>query len=264
MKDLDSLSTWISLVALILSIGIPLFQYIRKTYWVKAKIEFHHDGQVTLFFNKSGAYIRINGVIESRRKSVVIKKVNLELTHDKTSKKLHLPWFSFISPVTQTLVSNNFQQASTLSKEIAHPFRVEANSIVCSFIEFGDPSQSTLIKIQKACSKFEQQISKQQLQKSFSDTFKTLSTGQIYFEAKNEILNEYYWNLGTYSVDITIEYDNNEHEKFSYTFEIKEHEFDILRSNVDEILVIGLKEIYKEPWSLQTPSVTLTNKKSSE
>lgn len=243
MKDLDSLSTWISLAALILSIGIPLFQYIRKTYWVKAKIEFHHDGQVTLFFNKSGAYIRINGVIESKRKSVVIKKVNVELTHVKTSTKLHLPWFFFISPVTQTLFSNNFQQTSTSSKEMAHPFRVEANSIVCSFIEFGDPSQSALFKIQKACSKFEQSISTQSLKSSFQDTFNTLSKEPTFLESKNEIKQEFYWNLGTYSVDITFEYDNNKREKFSYRFEIKEHEFEKLNDNIDEILAAVLKEI---------------------
>ena len=97
MNDLNLLSTWISLIALVLSIGIPLFQYIWKTHLVKAKIVFYHDGQVTLCFNKSGPFIRINGVIESKRKSVVIKKVNVELTHVKTSTKLQLPWLLFIS-----------------------------------------------------------------------------------------------------------------------------------------------------------------------
>lgn len=265
MTTYQIISTVISIIALLISIGVPLCQYLWKTYWVKATIRFQHDGQVALFFNKSGAYIRINGFIESKRKSTIIKKVKLELTHDKTGKKLHLPWFSFISPVTQTLVSNNFQQTSTLSKEIAHPFRLEANSIVCSFIEFGDPSQTTLIKIEKACSNFEQQISKQQLQNSsFQDILDFFSSKQIYIDAKNEILEEYYWNLGTYSMDITIVYDNNESAKFSYTFEIKEHEFDQLRNNVNEMLTIGLKEFYKIPWSLKSPTVTLTNKKNSE
>ena len=171
---------------------------------------------------------------------------------------------SIISPVTQTLFSNNFQQTSTSSKEIAHPFRVEANSIVCSFIEFGEPSQSALVKIQKACSKFEQLISEQSLKSSFQDTFNTLSKEPTFFESKHEIMQEFYWNLGTYSVDITIEYDNNKRENFSYRFEIKEHEFEKLKDDVDEILAMALKDIYKEKFQLQAPTVTLTDKTNPE
>lgn len=254
-------SSWQSWIAIGLSIGIPLFQYLWKTYWIKAKVKFHHDGQATLFFNKSGAYIRINGVIESERKSVVIKKVNLKLTHDKTNKELNLTWFRFISPVTQTMFGNNFQQASTLSQETAHPIRVEANSIACTFIEFGDYSQTSFIKIQKICSKLEQSLFKQNLKPSFKDTFNSISTDPIYLDSTHKISEEYYWNLGTYSVDITIEYDNKKQEQFSYTFEINNYELEQLNSNIDEILTITLKDFYKEPLAFQTPVVTLTDKK---
>ena len=74
---------------------------------------------------------------EAEQKSISIKKAKIKVTRQKDERKLNLTWSSLISPVNQNLVGNYLQ-----TTESAHPFRIEADSIVCAFTEFGDEFNS--------------------------------------------------------------------------------------------------------------------------
>ena len=135
--------------ALILSaiaIVIPFLQAAYKKWIATAKVKFYPTGQATLFFNQSGSYIRINGVIESERSSATIKKMSIVLTRKRDDRKLNLVWSYLISPVNANMLGNYVQ-----TTEAAHPFRVEADSVACAFVEYSDPSDSSGIKIRKIC-----------------------------------------------------------------------------------------------------------------
>ena len=124
--------------ALILSgfaLLIPFIQWVYKKWIATAIVKFYPTGQATLFFNQSGSYIRINGVIESERSAVTIKKMSIVLTRKCDDRKLNLTWSYLISPVNANMLGNYVQ-----STEAAHPFRVEADSVVCAFVEYSDPS----------------------------------------------------------------------------------------------------------------------------
>ena len=102
-----------------------------------AKVRYYPTGQATLFFNQSGSYIRLNGVLEAERSAATIKKMSLTLTRKHDDRKLNLVWSCFISPVNQNMLGNYLQ-----TTEAAHPFRVEADSVACAFIEYSDPSDT--------------------------------------------------------------------------------------------------------------------------
>ena len=60
----ETITTVLSIIAICVSILIPLVQWVYKKWIATAIVKFYPTGQATLFFNQSGSYIRINGVVE--------------------------------------------------------------------------------------------------------------------------------------------------------------------------------------------------------
>lgn len=134
MSKYETISTVISIVAIVLTVLIPSIQWVWKKLIMTARVKFYPSGQATLFFNQSGSYMRINGVLESERKATTIRKMRIVVTRKQDDRKLNLEWSNFISPINQNLLGNYVQ-----TTEIAHPFRVEADSVACAFVEYSDP-----------------------------------------------------------------------------------------------------------------------------
>ena len=127
-----------ALVLSVVALLVPLIQWTWKKWIMTAKVKYYPTGQATLFFNQSGSYIRINGVLEAERSAATIKKMSVVLTHERNDRKLKLVWSYLISPVNQNMLGNYLR-----TTEAAHPFRVEADSVACAFIEYSDPSDSS-------------------------------------------------------------------------------------------------------------------------
>ena len=70
MSNYEKLSIGISAIAVIISIFTPIIQWAYRKWISSAKVKYYPTGQATLFFNQSGSYIRINGVLESENKAV--------------------------------------------------------------------------------------------------------------------------------------------------------------------------------------------------
>ena len=90
MTEYESISITISIVAIILTFLIPILQWIWRNWIVSAKMKYYPTGQASLFFNQSGAYMRINGIIESERKATTIKIIKITVTRKKDERKLNL------------------------------------------------------------------------------------------------------------------------------------------------------------------------------
>lgn len=146
MSKYELYSLIISIIAIAISILVPLGKWIYIKIFLAAKIEYYPTGEATLFFNQSGSYIRLNGVIESKRKAATIKKMRIGLTRKLDDRKLNLAWSYLVSPISQSMLGNFVQ-----TTEAAHPFRVEADSVACAFVEYSDPSDSAGIKIRRIC-----------------------------------------------------------------------------------------------------------------
>ena len=139
--------------------------------------------------------------------------------------------------------------------EAAHPFRVEAESVACAFVEYSDPSDSSGIKIRKMCSELSALITKDNNYFSYNEALESFSKKPEYLEAKNSMLNDFFWDIGKYSVDVLIEYDGHKTKTFSYEFVVSEREYMELRNNIDESLNMKLKEQYGGRWSFNSPVV---------
>lgn len=256
MSKYERIATIISIVAIIFSVLIPLCQWIWKRWIETAKVTFHQSGQATLFFNQSGSYIRFNGVIESKNKAATIRKMSLTVQRNRDERKLNLEWSYLISPIHQSMLGNIVQ-----TMEVAHPFRVEADSVACAFIEYSDPSDSSGIKIRKICSDLAPTINTIVSECTcYDDAWGRLSKELAYSESKKDLLNDFFWDTGKYSVDVIVEYDKGKTKRFSYMFSVSEQNYTDLRSNIDESLVCALKGFYRQAAAFKTPMVEIIEK----
>ena len=76
----------LALLLSLIAILVPSFKWLWRTLFVKAKLKFIPNGKIILFFNKSGAYIRIDGAYEALNKSVTIKNGKVRITRGQTCK----------------------------------------------------------------------------------------------------------------------------------------------------------------------------------
>lgn len=246
--------------ALILSaiaILIPLIQWAFKKWIMRSKVKFYPTGQATLFFNQSGSYIRLNGVLESERSAATIKKLSLVITRKRDDHKLNLAWSYLISPVNQSMLGNYVQ-----TTEAAHPFRVEADSVACAFVEYSDPSDSSGIKIRKTCSDLIPVIQQAVSGRSYDEALALFCKSPEYLDAKNTLLSDFFWEIGKYFVAVTVEYGKKKAKIFSYEFTVTEQNSQDLRANIDESLITRLKEQYHVPWTFKSPLVEISEVRS--
>lgn len=253
--DFDTPMTFYELLAIILSaiaIVIPIAQWIWKKWITKPILNHLITGKAFLFINRSGSYIQIEGVYDAQNKPVLIRKISLKLIRKKDDKALNLAWSIFVSPINQRFVGNF---ASTT--EMAHPFRIEQNSMVAAFTEFSDlynsfertfqPYYEDLIK---ESSKF---ASKNY---NYDQALQEYVKTDAYETALSALQKELFWEIGKYTATLQVEYNHNA-INFKYEFEISSETSILLSNNVRETLIAPLKDIYKVPYSFKSVQVDL-------
>lgn len=204
--DFSTPMTFYELVAIILAavaIIIPIAQAVWKKWFITAKLSFLPTGRALLFFNQSGSYIRIDGVYESERKPISIKKIKIKVTRQRDERKLNLAWSSFISPVNQNVVGNYLQ-----TTESAHPLRIEADSIICAFTEFGDAFDSFGKKFRATTENlFKQIIDIKNSNPNYAEAATFYKSTSEYEHAKDVLNKEFFWEIGKYDIDIEVNYN---------------------------------------------------------
>ena len=255
MTKYEIIATVVSIIAVSLSILIPLTQWAWKKWAMTSKVKFYPTGQAMLYFNQSGSYIRINGVLESERKATTIKKLRLILTRKRDDRKLNLVWAYLISPVNQGMIGGYGSYIQTL--EAAHPLRVEADSIACAFVEYSDPSDASGIKIRKICSDLMPIIQQIVPGRTYEEALSIFTKSPDYIDAKNNLLNDFVWDVGKYTADIIVEYGKHKEKMYSYELSVSEQNSIDLRNNIDEALIVNLKSAYQVPLAFKSPMVEI-------
>lgn len=229
----------LSVILSIIAILIPIGKLIWSKYLCKPKLLYYTNQKAVIFFNQSGAYIRIDGVFEAKNKSITIKKVDLKLTRSIDDKQLNLSWSSFISPVSQSIIGNYLQ-----STEKAHPIRVEADSVCCAFTEFADEYESAWKIFNRHSLKLNKMISEFQDNRiEYAEALEKYKDSDEYKEAYKALLDYFYWQISKYKIEITAYYLKGS-TNFKFGFEINENDNSKLNENIEEALLILLKKVY--------------------
>lgn len=245
----------LALVLAVIALLVPLVKWIWNKWILKAKVSFLPIGRAVLYFNQSGSYIRVDGVYEAENKPICVKMISISLTRQKDDRKLNLSWSSFISPVNQSMVGNYLQ-----TTESAHPFRIEADSVVSAFTEFGDMfnafgktfAANTSILFGKIPELREQN-------QNYNTALLDYKRLPEYDQAKELLKKEFFWEVGKYDIDICVEY-GKEKKYFSWSVAVGETEYTSLVGNIDEALLSPLKDAYGVRWDYHAAVVELQAK----
>lgn len=240
----------IAVILSIIAILSPIIQWGWKKWIQKEKLNYYPNGRATLFFNQSGSYIEIDGVYEAVNKSIVIKKIDLRITRRKDGKKLNLSWSSLISPVNQNVYGMGMQ--TTKTTEMAHPFRIEGNSIICAFIEFADTFNSAGKNFSICTKELYQQIKQMDTSTiNYEQAIEKYMALKEYQKARDSFEKEFYWEIGKYDVVIDVNYDKK-CKIFRYEMNVEEADSSQLRENIDESLIAFLKQGYGVKWNFKS------------
>ena len=229
----------ISLIMSIVALIIPFLQLLCKKVLRKPKIKYYPNGKAKLFFNQSGSYLRIDGVIEAINQPVSIKKIELSVLRKSDSKRMSLAWSSFISPIAQNFVGN-----ISHTTELAHPFRISKDSIACAFTEFCDEFNSSFKSITLNTKELFDSVSAiKATNQNYQDGLQAYKCSSLYTRAQQFVAEKFFWDISKYDLTITISYLNKK-EEFKYQIEVNESDNSILAQNIEELLIYPLKNAY--------------------
>ena len=241
----------LALLLSLIAILVPLFKWLWRALFVKAKLKFIPNGKIILFFNKSGAYIRIDGAYEALNKSVTIKNGKVRITREDNTV-LKQDWSVFISPAWQ-----NFSGSIASSNEYAHPFRLEANSLICAFVEYADPFNKGNILWKKIEDKLNPiALILKTEHNDYKDALNTFKATSEFMQSQRDLQATFFWQAGKYNLSIENQYENKK-VVFQYSFTLQQYDVDKLNSNIDKVLVSILSEKYNIPIGCETPAVDL-------
>lgn len=236
----------------ILAIFIPIIQWAWRKWVSKPVLRHLPTGRAFLFINRSGSYIQIEGVYEAENKPISVKNIKLKVIREQDNNMLNLSWSTFTSPVNQKFVGNY-----TSTSEVAHPFRIEANNVVCAFTEFSDFYDSSAKMFQPyydALVKDVQKLVKPEITyEQAHDKYIELNS---YKEAKAFLEKILFWEIGKYEAILEVEY-NKRKVFFKYMFNVSKEDYDHLNNNLNETILAPLKDVYGIPYAFQVVKVEL-------
>lgn len=248
MTTYEKLAIALSVIAIL----IPIIQWAWKKWVTKPILKHLATGRAYLFFNKSGSYLRFEGVFEAERKPITVKNIELKVVNKQNSHALNLSWSVFTSPVNQQIVGNY-----AFTTETAHPFRVEEDSVVCAFIEFTDFYESAAKAFNPFfTSLFNEARSLQQNGLSYEEAYSNYIKQKSYDNARNEFYQHFFWAIGEYLATLEVEYGKKK-VRFIYEFEVNESTNERLMSNLNETLLIPLKSVYGMQSSMQSVPIAV-------
>lgn len=255
MTKYEKISVLLSIVAIAISILVPLVQWIWKKWIIRAKLNYLQTGYGYLFINQSGSYIRIESVYEALNKPISIKGISLNVVRKRDNQQRNFSWVAFTSPTNMQFVGAN---ASAV--EIAHPFRIEADNVFCAFTEFGEADQNafrTLLPYYESLKNKAKELKDSGL--SYDLAIERYMGCKEYNQASEKLKEELFWVIDKYTATITAAYGKTK-EDFILTFEVTTEQFNLLEKNMKESIIIPLKDTYGIPRAMQTVQIHIDTK----
>lgn len=238
MTKYEVISIVLAIVALIISVGVPLVQWIYREKR-KAVLKYYPTGHAFAYCNLSGSYIRIDGVFEALKRAISLKKVSINIVRKKDEKKLNLEWLKFYSPTSQS-----FMGVQTFAEELAHPFRIDADHVACAFIEFSDPNDSAGKTIRPLYNSLLEECKKiKAVEPDYYKAEKLFISTESYRSFKGTIKKELFWEIGEYQVKVIAQYSGEE-DSFTVKTSVSETQFAQFLAGINELCLIPLKSLY--------------------
>ena len=232
---------FIAIVLSVIALLIPEGKWIYDKLIKRLRFDFIPSGMITLYHNKSGSYISLGGVYESKNKSTTVKDIAATVIRKSDNATLPLTWSTFPSPVYRNIAGNY-----ETSFETAHPFKVEADTLVPAFIEFSKTATNTDEETNKILTPVVRASSVILAQPNIGVAIADAQVKQLkeYNNAKLELNDLFFWKKSKYDLVIATKHGNSTLKKV-YTFELTNDDSNKLKENIDNLLVIHVADHYR-------------------
>lgn len=232
----EKVATLIAVAAFAQPWVIKLWNRVFK----KAKITFIPSGKIKLFYNRSGAYVQIGGVVESKNQPVVIKDIFAKIIRECDRAELKMDWNSFTVPVYQNVAGN-----IVTTSEMARPFKVQADDLSSVFVEFANVDASFLGQLSELhntlVTKAKMIAAPTMPLEKARENFKATPE---YQRAKELLLESFYWKVSSYILQISICYGESSVEEFSYKFSLDESEITEFKRDIETVMECAIDNEY--------------------
>ena len=236
MSYYEIFATIVAVIALIQPWVIKLWNMIFK----KITITFIPSGKMKLFYNRSGAYVQIGGVIEAKNQDTVIKGISAKIIRLSDNAELKMDWSTFNVPVYQSIAGN-----LVTTTETARPFKVKSNDLSPVFVEFCNEDDSFLDHLQEIHNSLVAQarrivnstISLEDARQSFKST-------PEYQSVKEELLESFYWKVSDYVLRISVNYGSDAIKDFLYKFSLDQTEIMEFKKDIEKVMDSAIDNLY--------------------
>ena len=183
----------------------------------------------------------MGGVYEAQNKSTTIKEISAKVVRKADNATLSLMWSTFPSPVVRS-VAGNYES----SFETAHPFKVEADTLVPAFVEFAN----TASNMDETTNGVLQPVKNASLPilLQANITVYTADSGvkalPEYNAAKLTLNDYFFWKKGTYEIILTTVHSKGSFDK-KYELQLSKEESAKMRENIDNLLVLHVAEHFR-------------------
>lgn len=239
MSPYEIVATFLAVIALVQ----PWIIAAYKKFFKPLKVTFIPSSKIKLYYNYSGAYIYLGGVIEAKNRPAIIKDISAKVVRQCDKAELNMDWSSFLAPVFQSVGGN-----SVTTSEIARPFMVGANCLTPIFVEFANADTQTLERLNKIHEKLKlesRQISSRNT--PFEQAKCQLQAIPDYQIFREELLENFYWKASDYQIELSINYNDNETELCRYQFSLNQEETNEFKVNIETAMLCELSLLYYQP-----------------
>lgn len=242
MTPYEVIATILAVIALIQPWVIAAW----KKFFRPLKVSFIPSAKIKLYYNRSGAYIYLGGVIEAKNRPAVIRDISAKVVRQCDKAELAMDWSSFMVPVFQSVGGN-----SITTSEIARPFMIGANGLNPIFVEFANLDTQTVDRLAKIYEKLileSKRISN--INTPFEQAKDQLQAIPEYQSFREELLENFYWKVSDYQIELSISHSDSKNEIYKYRFSLNQDEINEFRKNIDEAMLCELKTLYYQPINL--------------
>lgn len=225
LTQYESVSIWVSVIAILVSVAIPFIQFIYHKMRRPAVSVIPFDVQpLTLNYDRFGSYVRFCFSIQCEKQACVVKTIGFKAQRLDGGCLYEAKWIQ-LKPIFANWMFAGPQQASISSATLVHPIKVDEGKLEPLNVEFeacgGEDHHHRLemlaTTIGHACKEW----------RNLEDVL----SEQAVSTAIDELGKDCLWQEGEYVAEISIKYDANGLLTQRYRFSISEPQAEVLRDN---------------------------------
>jgi len=207
------------------------------------EVTFIPSAKIKLYYNCSGAYIYLGGVIEAKNRPAVIKNISAKVIRQSDKAELEMDWSSFMAPVFQSVGGN-----PVTTSEIARPFMIGANGLNPVFVEFANLDTKVLDRLSKIHEKLKLEARRiSNINTPFDQAKYQLQAMPEYQTYREELLENFYWKASDYQIELSISHSDKKIEIYRYRFSLNQDEVSEFKKNIDAAMLCELSRLYYQP-----------------